>query len=110
VKRKLPSTLICPSCLSSRPISEMSIDKRFTTVGEPHAPEPSPNPSWRIRCGECDPRRGGYYWFSLDQCDTPAKALDCIMKLNEAHVSPDAVKSFIDLVQSLFGCGALIDE
>ncbi len=32
------------------------------------------------------------------------------MKLNEAHVSPDAVKSFIDLVQSLFGCGALIDE
>lgn len=110
MKSKLPSTLMCPSCLSSRPISEMSIDKRFTTIGERHAPEESANPSWRIRCGECEPRRGGYYWFALEQCDTPAKALDCIMQLNEADLSPNAVQAFIDLVQSLFGRGALIDE
>jgi hypothetical protein len=68
------------------------------------------NKAWRIRCEDCDPKRGGYYWFSLDQCDTPAKALNCIMQLNEKRSSPIVLQSFIDLMESLFGRGSITDE
>jgi hypothetical protein len=68
------------------------------------------NRDWQIRCEDCDPERGGYYWFSLGQCDTPAKALDCIMQLNEKRSSPIVMQSFIDLVECLFGRGAITEE
>jgi hypothetical protein len=68
------------------------------------------NQIWQIRCEDCDPERGGYYWVSLDQCDTPAKALDCIMQLNEKDSSPVVLQSFIDLIERFFGRGALTDE
>ena len=144
MKSKLPSMLMCPSCESMRPISEMSIDKRFNAIDESHdrqraridvltstvpsaewpsrigvadlesvlseASEAPPNPAWRIRCADCDPQRGGYYWFSLDQCDTPAKALDCIMQMNEKRWPPIVMESFIDLIEYLFGRGTIIDE
>jgi hypothetical protein len=68
------------------------------------------NKTWQIRCDDCDPEDGGYYWFPLGQCDTPAKALDCIMQLNERRSSPIVMNSFIDLVEYLFGRGAITDE
>jgi hypothetical protein len=68
------------------------------------------NKTWQIRCDDCDPEHGGYYWFPLGQCDTPAKALDCIMQLNERRSSPIVMNSFIDLVEYLFGRGAITDE
>jgi hypothetical protein len=68
------------------------------------------NQLWQIRCEDCDPQRGGYYWVSLDQCDTPAKALDCIIQLNETGSSPVVLQSFIDLIEHFFGRGALTDE
>jgi|HubBroStandDraft_4_1064222.scaffolds.fasta_scaffold00001_221 hypothetical protein len=76
----------------------------------PEASEAPPKPAWQIRCEDCDPQRGGYYWFSLDRCDTPAKALDCIMQMNEARWSPNVMESFIDLIEHLFGRGTIIDE
>ena len=127
-----------------RPLSEMSIDKRFAPADEPvgrqrtrvdvitgkpptaerssrtsevadlehvlpHVREGWPQSAWQIRCEDCDPQHGGYYWFSLVQCDTPAKALDCIMQLNEKHLSPVVVESFIDLIEYLFGRGPIVD-
>jgi hypothetical protein len=68
------------------------------------------NRTWQIRCEGCDPERGGYCWFSLNQCDTPAKALDCIMQLNENRPSPIVMQSFIDLMEYLFGRGAITPE
>jgi hypothetical protein len=68
------------------------------------------NSHWQIRCEDCDPQVGGYYWFSLNQCDTPAKALDCIMRLNEERCSPMVMQSFIDFTECLFGRGELIEE
>lgn len=120
MKSKLPSMLMCPSCQRMRPISEMSIDKRFRRTDEPRdrqhtriVPEVSeapPNSAWQIRCNDCDPRRGGYFWFSLDQCDTPAKALDSIMQLNEECLSPIVIESFINLIEHLFGRGTMIEN
>jgi len=117
VRTRLSPVLICPSCECSRPIGQMSIDKRFTPMDEQHDSlaarthgEAPSNSTWRIRCDTCDPQRGGYYWFPLDQCDTPAKALDCIMRLNATHPSPIVVQSFIDLMEYLFGSGAPSDE
>ncbi|MGA8574281.1 MAG: hypothetical protein WB609_01160 [Candidatus Cybelea sp.] len=77
--------------------------------GFPEAGAAPPNLAWQIRCEDCDPQRGGYYWFSLDQCDTPAKALDCIMQLNERRWSPIVMESFIALIEYLFGRGTMID-
>lgn len=86
----------------------------FTSfAGFERSPEPAEalrNRMWQIRCEDCDPKRGGYYWFSLDQCDTPAKALDCIIQLNEKDWSPIVMQSFIELMESLFGRGAIADQ
>jgi hypothetical protein len=81
----------------------MSIDKAF-------APATAATPGskvWQIRCEDCDPEPGGYFWFSLDQCDTPAKALECIIQLNEQRCTPIVLQSFIDLVEELFGRASL---
>jgi hypothetical protein len=91
----------------------MTIDKLFFPNFDSASPKPGEAPRndiWRIRCKDCDPERGGYYWFSLDQCDTPAKALDCIMQLNKKNWSPVVLQSFIDLIEHFFGRGALTDE
>ena len=96
----------------------MTIDKVFCPTEEKndranaeiYALTGGRNKAWEMRCEDCDPGRGGYYWFSLDQCDTPAKALDCIMQLNEKRSSPIAMQSFIDLMEYLFGRGAITDE
>jgi hypothetical protein len=76
----------------------------------PKGSETPSNRAWQIRCDDCDPKRGGYYWFSLSQCDTPAKALDCIMHLNEERGSSVVMQSFIDLMEYLFGRGIITDE
>jgi hypothetical protein len=64
--------------------------------------------TWQIRCEDCNPDGGGDYWFSLNRCDTPAKALDSI--LNEDCPPPIVMESFIDLIVSLFVRGALVNE
>jgi hypothetical protein len=68
------------------------------------------NQAWQIRCEECDPQHGGYYWFSLDRCDTPAKALDCIMQMNKEHRSRADIESLIHLIEYLFGRGPTTGE
>jgi len=68
------------------------------------------NRTWQIRCEDCDPKSGGYCWFSLGECDTPGKALDCIIQLNEKHLSPHVMQSFIELMEYLFGRGVISDE
>jgi hypothetical protein len=72
------------------------------------SPEPAEafrNSVWQIRCEHCDPKRSGYYWFSLGQCDTPAKALDCIIQLNEKRSSPIVMQSFIELMDIFLAAG-----
>lgn len=110
VKAQLPPLLICPPCGREAPIAEMTIDKRFSAIVENDGAFSDGSvlhpKAWQIRCADCDPEVGGYYWFSLSQCDTPAKALDCIMQLNKLSWSPAALQSFIDLMECLFGRGA----
>jgi hypothetical protein len=89
--------------------------RRMTSLADFESVLPSPaeafrNGMWLIRCEDCDPKRGGYYWFSLGQCDTPAKALDCIIQLNEKRLSPVVMQSFIELMEYLFGRGVITDE
>lgn len=123
--------LVCPSCGCKRPIDKMTIDKVFSSTEETNDSDKWPermssltdiqslltepgnavrDKAWRIRCEDCDPERGGYYWLSLNQCDTPAKALDCIMQLNEKRWSPSVLPSFVDLMECLFGRGAVTAE
>jgi hypothetical protein len=102
--------MTCPSCGSKRPIDVMTIDKMLRATQEESlstAPDETP---WQVRCEECDPKRIGYYWFSLDQCDTPAKALNCIMQLNDHTWAAVTLQSFIKLIEQLFGRGALTDD
>lgn len=58
---------------------------------------------WQIRCKQCDPDDDTDYWFELDRCETPAKALDWIMHLNDKSWPPIVLQSFIDLMERLFG-------
>lgn len=110
MRRKLPRTLTCPSCGFDGPICDMTIDKMFGRTEEQTLGDGADHMAWQVRCEECEPTRVGYHWFSLDQCDTPAKALGCLMQLNEHGQSPHTLRSFIDLMEHLFGRGTLMDE
>jgi hypothetical protein len=74
----------------------------------PKAGEALKDKIWQIRCDACDPE-GDYYWFSLSECDTPAKALDWITHFNGKRWPSMVLKSFIGLMEQLFGHGG-VDE
>jgi hypothetical protein len=101
VKHKLPVVAACPACHCDKPIAEMAINKLFrpttTTIYT------RTTMVWEVRCADCNPEAGAYFWFRLDQCDTPAKALGCIMQLNHEGWSPAITLSFIELMERLFG-------
>jgi hypothetical protein len=68
----------------------------------PRAGEALRDRIWAIRCEECDPE-GDYYWFPLSECDTPEKALSWIVHFNGKTWPPIVLKSFIRLMERLFG-------
>jgi hypothetical protein len=108
MKARLPPLVICPSCARETPIAEMAINKLPTIATAKTEGLKAHRPNmWEFRCADCDPQSGEYFWFPLERCNTPAKALDCIMQINDERWSPAITQSFIALVEKLFGRGAL---
>jgi hypothetical protein len=118
-----PSQLRCQTCGIEKPISDLSLvhessptstevesqSCRLTSRGEAtlagvmkSLTESDLRSSLWVRiCRSCTPR-DELYVVELDQCDTPEKALEWVVHLNEKRWEPIVIQSFIDQLGSLF--------